>query len=377
MDLLIIFSVLFSFFMLFKNIKNQVFLLFNVVILGLSLYVAAHYFINTGEKNISVILYNHITPIYLIIGPCYYFFILIRLKLIDKIKSIHLLHLIPALVQLISIFPYFFISWDQKINIVNDIYSNPAIQEVLKVNWFFSAKFNHSFRIIHFFVYCIMSLQLIKNQLNKVGFTEKRKYKSLIKITLIFLLITIFYSIYIIVILISKSYTNYLIKIIITIDFILFVALILELFKYPELLFSTRKLKSSYIKESPFIKREEKKITIPINTYRDIQNKVSKMQKERSFLIKPSTNFDEFVNNINQSKFHIRSYLKFNNTSFIDLKNKARVEEAIKFLEANKDYKLDYIAKLSGFNTRSNFFKIFKKIMSCTPNQFEKKNKEF
>ena len=374
MEWIVIMPILFSIYVFLKNIKNQPMVLFSSVMLGLSLYAASHYFINLGKYNtVSAILFNHFSPIYLMIGPSFYFFVLFRLEIINKLKPIHLLHLIPALVHLISISEYLFLPWSDKIAIVQNIYNNPSVQESLRVNLFFPPKFNYGFRMIHFATYCIVVLIMIRKSLLTENF-NKRILKSIQKITIIFLLLTLFYSVHILFILITNSFTANFIQIILLIDVVLLAILFYELFNYPELLFSSKKFKKSYLKFSPFLDQKIPNNSIPEAIYNDIDKKICSLKEKRSFLIKPSTNFEAFANNINQSQFHIRSYLKSKNSSFIKLKNEARVEEAIKYLESRKVYKLDYIAKMSGFNTRSNFFKIFKKIMNCTPNQYEKKN---
>jgi AraC-like DNA-binding protein len=149
--------------------------------------------------------------------------------------------------------------------------------------------------------------------------------------------------------------------------------LLLEILKHPELIFSPDKFKTSYLENSPFSNNSKFENNIPKSIYNDINKKIDLLIKDRSFLINPSTDFDVFCNRLKQSKFHIRSYLKINNSSFTNLKNEARVNEAIKYIESEKKYKLDYIAAVSGFNTRSNFYKIFKNVTGCTPSQYEKR----
>ena len=97
------------------------------------------------------------------------------------------------------------------------------------------------------------------------------------------------------------------------------------------------------------------------------------MKKNSDLLIDPDTNFDVFANEINENKYHIRLYLKYNGLSFIKLKNEIRVKEAIKYLESEDRLKLDYISKKSGFNSPSNFYKIFKNITGFTPSEYENK----
>lgn len=374
MYLIIIFPFLFSFILILRNRKNQAVSLFNITILGLSTYVMAHYFTNSNHSSfIAAILYNHFNPLYLIIGPCFYLFILIKLKIINGVRKIDLLHFIPSLIYLISIIPYFLVPWTEKVNLVQEIYTNPEIQEHININMFFSPKFNYVFRMLHFITYCTISLRLIQLKIKTTPPHNKVQLISLKKITTIFISLTIIYFIHIIVILVGGVYQTTFLDIIIYLDLILFVGLIFEIIKYPELLFSYKKFKSSYIQNSPFYLREVDKNLIPKSTYINIEAKINNMKKNRDLLIHPDTNFDVFANEINENKYHIRLYLKYNGLSFMKLKNEIRVQEAIKYLESEDRLKLDYIAKKCGFNSPSNFYKIFKNITGYTPSEYEDK----
>ena len=374
MNLIITFPFLFSLFLLIKNRNNQAVSLFNLTILGLSIYVMAHYFTNSEDSSfIATILFNHFTPLYLMIGPFFYLFVLIKLDIIIKLRRIDLLHFIPSLIQLISIIPYFFMPWTEKVNLVKEIYINPEVQEFLNVNLFFTPKFNYIFRFLHFMSYCIISSRLIQLKIKTTPPDNKVQLISLKKITTIFILLTVIYFIHIIVILVGGIYKTTFLNIIIYLDVILFVVLIFEIFKYPELLFSNAKFKKSYIQNSPFYLREVNKNLIPQSTYVNIEAKINNMKKNRDLLIDPDTNFDVFANEINENKYHIRLFLKYNDLTFMKLKNEIRVEEAIKYLESEDRLKLDYIAKKSGFNSPSNFYMIFKKITGYTPSEYENK----
>lgn len=307
------------------------------------------------------------------IGPFFYLFVLIKLNKIIKLRRIDLLHFIPSLIQLISIIPYFFMPWTEKVNLVKEIYINPEVQEFLNVNLFFTPKFNYIFRFLHFMSYCIISSRLIQLKIKTTPHDNKVQLISLKKITTIFILLTVIYFIHIIVILVGGIYKTTFLNIIIYLDVILFVVLIFEIFKYPELLFSNAKFKRSYIQNSPFYLREVNKNLIPQSTYVNIEAKINNMKKNRDLLIDPDTNFDVFANEINENKYHIRLFLNYNDLTFMKLKNEIRVEEAIKYLESEDRLKLDYIAKKSGFNSPSNFYKIFRKITGYTPSEYENK----
>lgn len=370
MELIITFPFLFSFIITVQNLQKQTVTFFNLSILSLSIYVMAHFFVNNeGYAFIAAILFNHFTPLYLLVGPFFYIFILIQFDIISQLRKIDVLHFIPSLVQLISITPYFVLPWEDKITLIQKIYENPSIQGELDINMFFSPEFNYIFRLLHFLTYCMMSLRVI---IKKTHIREKEHLKSLKKITGIFILLALIYLIHIFIIIVEGTYKNLLLSLIIYIDIILFLGLMFELFKFPELLFNKNKFKNSYLNKSPFIKTTPDKNLIPKDVYSRIGIKLNEMINEPRFLIDSETNFDVFAKEINENKYHIRLYLKCNGLSFIKLKNKVRVEEAIKHINSKKPYKLDYIANKCGFNSPSNFYKIFKNITGYTPSEFEK-----
>ena len=374
MNIIVLSPFLFSFFLIIKNRKSQALTLFNLTILGLSTYLMAHYFTNSNDSSFTAaILYNHFTPLYLIIGPCFYLFILIKLKIINGVRKIDLIHFIPSLIHLISIIPYFLMPWTEKVNLVEEIYINPEIQEAIHINMFFSPKFNYVFRMLHFISYCIISFRLIQLKIKSKANDIKAQLISLKKIAVIFILLTLIYLIHVLIILVGGTYKTTLLNIIIYCDVILFIGLLFEIFKYPELFFSNKKFKVSYIQSSPFYLTETDKNLIPENVYANIEDKINDMKKNRDLLINPDTNFDVFAHEINENKYHIRLYLKYNGLTFMKLKNEVRVEVAVEYLESENRYKLDYIAKKCGFNSRSNFYKIFKNVTGYTPSEYEDK----
>ncbi len=54
------------------------------------------------------------------------------------------------------------------------------------------------------------------------------------------------------------------------------------------------------------------------------------------------------------------------------MKNQSRIQMAQELLKSQRHYKIEYIAQKSGFDSLSNFFKIFKKSNNCTPDEYRK-----
>ncbi len=89
--------------------------------------------------------------------------------------------------------------------------------------------------------------------------------------------------------------------------------------------------------------------------------------------LKKDMNLHNLVEGTGFSKHRISELL--NNElgkSFYDVINEYRVNEAIKLLDEgkHKDYTLEHIAEKSGFNSKATFYRIFKKNTGKTPNKY-------
>ena len=60
--------------------------------------------------------------------------------------------------------------------------------------------------------------------------------------------------------------------------------------------------------------------------------------------------------------------------SFSDFVNEFRVEEVIRLINKGKHIEstLSYVGEEAGFNSKANFFRIFKKVTGMTPNEYIK-----
>ncbi|WP_392345692.1 helix-turn-helix domain-containing protein [uncultured Polaribacter sp.] len=363
----------FSFYVFIKNIKNIKLTFLSFTLLIFSIYAIAHFAVNSDDYSVlKTILYNHFTPLYLLAGPSYYYFIRTSLDSKFKFSYKSLIHLLPFIIQVIGIIPYTLSPWDDKYRLVNEIFLSPEIQNELNTNAFFSSMFNVIFRFSHFLFYITWAVILLKK--NK-ELENAKKIKPFLKISLSFIGIVVFYYLHILLIIYKGSYNIWGIKIIIYIDLILLVSLIVQFIKHPELYIRKSKIKLSYLISSPFTKstNHNKKLVISQKDIEIIQDRIQILINERFFFTDPKNNFQEFSKLIKYPDYIIRLYLKSQESSYIDIKNKVRLTVAKDLLEKTKlTYDLNYIAEKSGFNSKSNFYSIFKKYEKCSPREYVK-----
>ena len=110
--------------------------------------------------------------------------------------------------------------------------------------------------------------------------------------------------------------------------------------------------------------------------YNKIQQKVD---KEKLYL-QHDINLSTLAKLVNSNSNYVSEAINlFTNTNFSTFINKKRIAHAkIKIVEQNKKQVLDYddIAEISGFNSKSHFYRVFKQLSGLTPKQYLDFSKE-
>ena len=100
-------------------------------------------------------------------------------------------------------------------------------------------------------------------------------------------------------------------------------------------------------------------------------------EREKLYL-KPNLRLIDIAQISDIPTYEISKYISTNlNSNFQDFVNNYRVREAKKQIscESNRHLTLEAIGQASGFNSRSSFFRVFKKLSGLTPKQFKAKMK--
>jgi AraC-like DNA-binding protein len=131
-----IFTIILSLITLYFNKgSRKTYGLFTGYLILFSLYAITHYLVFFGrDPNITAIFWNHLSPFWVLAGPLIYFYVKFTINDYSKWKWVDLLHLIPSLIILIGVFPYYFIPFSEKVKIITQIQNNLSQMTTFRMN---------------------------------------------------------------------------------------------------------------------------------------------------------------------------------------------------------------------------------------------------
>ncbi|MEL6254885.1 MAG: AraC family transcriptional regulator [Bacteroidota bacterium] len=119
--------------------------------------------------------------------------------------------------------------------------------------------------------------------------------------------------------------------------------------------------------------RKERQLLNPHNLVKEKQYADSTYSKIMNYIYQ---NFDkpisleEMAELVNLNKYSFCRYFKrMTQMSFVSYLNEFRISKACSFLSSDT-YNISQIGYLVGFNTLSNFYRQFQKVMNCTPTEY-------
>ena len=322
-----------------------------------SIVVLSGTLIYSGKVIYAIHLFRLDSPIHYLMGPTVYFFTLSTLKAEFRFKRVHLLHLLPFLMNFIEFLPYYFSSADFKLSNYENLMTQGSV--VMPLHYFLKTSSLLAYFVAQLFLF--KKYQFKKLQENKTNQYQVSWF--LLYFGSQFILTTTSLIDHLSGLHFFGDPYQFMMKMI---AFFLYCIMIGLLF-FPNILYGNAvaeqeiKDKYSYSKLS-----NEDKIEIlnNLNTYMKGADKPFLNEKiamaEIAKIIKVTTHQISQV--INEKT----------NLNFNDFVNSFRIEEAKLMLLSNTYTKLtiDAIAQKSGFRSKSAFYVAFKKHTGNTPKEF-------
>ena len=118
--------------------------------------------------------------------------------------------------------------------------------------------------------------------------------------------------------------------------------------------------------------------SIPESTTLKIDDEFEKLMGETHYFLNKGLTLSQLAAKLHTNNTYLTNYLKQrHNTTFTDLVNKHRIEEACRllYLPENEKLSIDALPQLCGFSSKSSFYMVFRKFTGMSPSEFLKARK--
>lgn len=297
----------------------------------------------------------------LLYGPLLFFYIK-RIRYNYKFKWVDMLHLLPAVILFVFIFPYLNMSRLEKFNYLFN-------QIVVFSYWDYLIIV---FKILSFILYSYLSIRVYKD--NRGGLNNPiNKNKSLWERNLIFLFLvyTLSYTIYASILVLDNDSLilynfRFHLQLIIMISIVFYIAYIS--FMHPEIFMGQVKLVNP---PNNFLKYKNSGLTPSYSL--ELKDNLLKSLNEDKIYKDGNLSLERLSEELGITKHNLSQIVNEHfEMSFPELMNKYRIQEAV-YIFDNDDYnrlKIIQVAYDVGYNNKASFNKAFKKYMFQTPSQY-------
>lgn len=363
--------------------KANIYLLFFLLINNI--YALSHYAtVYSQNKYLIATMLIHFTPLYLMLGPLFYFYV--RSLLVDdyRLTKKDYLHFIPALLILINVLPYIFKGFNYKLSYATSVIDNPS--NLINFDYLFiSPYWNFLLRPLHALVYVILSIFLIYR--NKLNLIQNNNQSTLIfkwLWTLIGVAIVLYFSFFLFssVGFITKDYntTSEQAFYVLLSTAISLVLLNFSLLFFPNILYGLPQLdyKLSSLKGPKKIEEdtEDKRISKSFEISEDklilLKSKIDSYLLIYPYL-KPNFNLSMMSSDthipVHHLSYFFNEYMKIN---FNTWKNDLKIKYVLELMKDGtyENLTLDALSKKAGFGSRSSFINSFKSKTGLTPSEY-------
>ena len=359
--------------------RNKEIVLLAGYIFSICLYSLLHYFNFENDSPLLVaVFYKHFSPLFYMVGAFLYLYIRKSIKKEGFLK-IDLLHLIPFLVSLINILPYFFVPFSEKLLFGQEVIENADFTRFTRGNLFYDFSVSAIIRAILFLGYSIASAQLLyKSWINLNPESTPIEKRNLIK-WLVFLNITGFVFVISLLFLTIDFYSYKIIEKTEINEFVftsmagftLFLIPIVMFF-YPQVVYgvpiSLAKTNNNTAEEPKIEIQEDDPVVV-------LAKRIVEYFEKRKPFKNPDFSMNDLVRYLKEPKPLV--YKSLNDVigeKFTDIRTRYRITHAKKLLasQAKTNITLQEIWTESGFSSKTNFFTSFKEETGMTPTEFIK-----
>jgi AraC-like DNA-binding protein len=384
-------TVFISIILVFNNWRdNKNTLYLSLAFIFISIYVMNHYMLGYSGSVLGIaIFYDHFNPLFLLIGPCIFFYVRGTLRDHAVLTKLDLLHFLPAGLFMVSIMPWLFTPWSYKLEVAGEIIKDPNTVLLMRPNFLVTPTAAFIIRPLHLFFYLSLSFALIlkPDDLQREGYVIPRQQENIIRAYIMVMLTTIFImTLFLSMItfeifetsLISARISTHMLH---TAAAVAFGLLALSLLFFPQILYGMPRYKSQInnkmANQSPAegnLSNTQSSAVFPSQEpFDELVIKIKDHLNEHRPFCKPDFSINDLSKQmgvpLNHLKYCINQVMQ---TKFTELRMLYRVNHAKNLMVngTHNTFTIDAIAEMSGFNSRSSFYIAFKQVTNMTPSEF-------
>lgn len=339
-----------------KAHKGTVFLAW--LILLFSFYLFENVLYSSGYIRNVPWMFLTTLPLTFLIGPLFYFYVRKSCDPYFQVQPRHLVHLVPALLDVILLLPFYTLDSGVKIRLYEESLNRTA-------SWSFNPMF--AAYLVYFLLavgYCV-SAYLIAARESSKGTNRRSQWLRHASVAMItYLVIAMVLSCYLLFDG-SPSQKFYHIN-------LLLQTLLIQLVGYTA-------FAEPLVFHSDFKPRKYRFSSLNAETMEVCRvNLIQLMEKQKPYL-DPDVTPDQLAAKLGISKHNLSQLLNERlQTSFYDFLSEYRVQRARELLatEAYRNAKIFHVAYDSGFSSKSTFLRSFRKLTGLTPSEFRNQSQK-
>lgn len=373
-----------------------------------SLYVLENFYFFYGKSLNKIAFFTCVHAFFYLIGPFAFLYVRSILRDNSKVSKVDYLHFTLFTLSFIGYIPYFFSSWDYKLNVAQNLQGENWDISPFHLNVIFLHEVDQVLNVLHTYFYSIALWYLLwhyKNVRNSAVFNTKQ-YKLIRNWLIIFAsiltIITINFTVAMANVWLYDDKSIFLERASVALLFasMVYIGMNMVILFFPHIMYGLPvdlKFESRgsgiiqiaepnfpAIEEPPVLLQEENlsqldKIEPQLFTlvYRNFIETLLDSFKDRKAFLSVDFKLIQISNEFDIPVHHLTYYFNdIKQVSFSEWRNSLRIKHAMKLIDQGEtsDFTLQSIAQQSGFNSQSTFIRSFKNVTGNTPSNYLKSN---
>jgi AraC-like DNA-binding protein len=341
--------------------------------------------VNFASESFLALFLPILMPVFMLSGPMLYLYV--RNNLTESAIRLtwwqYGLHFSPALLGIVNMLPYSFVSMAEKEQLIHGLIQNPNNIYLIPY-FFFPNSFLFLIRPISGIIYILVSfwnIYQVKKKVKESGFElpgVNFKWLNLILSITLLNFSSLVIMIFDFVFFHTTLDNNVMTVVVVTFPMLCVAALNISILFFPSVFYGVFKSTVTSEEELNVEANEESVIIEEINdedarkTFKVVADKLEVYFQSKPYL-QPGFNLSTITSQTDLPYHKITSYFSvYLGINFNDWKNNARVDYAVDLINSGraKNLTLESIASSCGFLSRSNFVNAFKKKMNMTPSEY-------